>query len=196
MNRIRSKESADDPLARHARKCAVCRHPEREAIEEEFLEWHSVFHIAEYYELNDERTIYRHARATGLLERRRENLRAALDGIVEHCHTSHVTADAVLRAIRAYSCLDSRGHWTSAPSRVIFTVERSAFPESSASAGLPPAAESCPAELAPETPRPLLSPAPDAGPLEGAPTEDAIPDSNAGNPDLIAVPRLEIPVSD
>jgi hypothetical protein len=34
---------------RHGRKCKVCRHPDRDAIERDFLRWHSPDRIAEDY---------------------------------------------------------------------------------------------------------------------------------------------------
>jgi hypothetical protein len=70
-------------LERHSRKCIICHHPEREAIEEEFLHWRAPWKLAEDYNLADYRTLYRHARAAGLLLQRRENLHSALDAFVE-----------------------------------------------------------------------------------------------------------------
>ena len=196
MNRIQIRENPDDALARHARKCAVCRHPDREAIEEEFLEWYDVANIAEDYDIADSRTIYRHARATGLLELRRQNLRTQLDNILEH-HLTSVSADAVLRAIRAYSCLDAHGRWTDPPARVTFAVERPQVLESvAASSALPPPSLPAATESFAEGEPALLPPVSsnlDAGvQFSEAPTLD----SGAAAPDLIAVSRLETPVSD
>jgi len=192
-----SKKEAADSLARHERKCSICRHPDREAIEESFREWDDAFDIAEDFGLKDTRTVYRHARATGLLERRRQNLRSMLDNILEHSLTS-VTADSVLRAIRAYSCLDEYGRWTEPPSRVVFTAERPA-PQQALRSPL----EGAPAHrslgeggnLAADGPA-LLGPGP-ASALEATPPlAGDIPDSSTTDPALIAVSRLEIPLSD
>lgn len=46
---------------RHQRKCAICRHPEREAIEELFVHWHSASSITDLFDLPDWSTVYRHA---------------------------------------------------------------------------------------------------------------------------------------
>jgi hypothetical protein len=46
-------------LERHSRKCIICHHPEREAIEEEFLHWRAPWKLAEDYNLADYRTLYR-----------------------------------------------------------------------------------------------------------------------------------------
>jgi hypothetical protein len=126
-----------------------------------------------------------------------------LDNILELPLTS-VTADSVLRAIRAYSCLDHCGRWTDPPSHVVFTAERPA-PES-LSRGEP-------------APRParrslgvggslgeggglnvgepaLLGPGSGYASEAAAPAGAGIPDSSATDSALIADPRLEIPLSD
>jgi len=124
-NNMRQRNNlARDLLARHERKCLICHHEDREAIEEEFIHWRSVWQIARQYGIEDYRSIYRHARATGLLEIRRENIRAALDNIVEHSDGAKVSGEAMLRAMRAYSCIDNSGRWIDPPSRVVFTSAR------------------------------------------------------------------------
>jgi hypothetical protein len=109
-------------LERHRRRCIVCHHPEREAIEEEFFHWRNVWEIGRQYQLVDYRTIYRHARATGLNLERRENLHSALDCIVEWSEDVRPTGDVILRAMRAYSCIDSHGRWTDPPKQVIIST--------------------------------------------------------------------------
>jgi hypothetical protein len=114
-------------LERHARKCTICHHPERDEIEREFLHWHFPNAIAVDFKLGDERVVYRHARATGLMARRRDNCQAALDRIVEHAGVlRRVKADSIIRAIRAYSCLAESGRWIERPTQVVFSVVRPA----------------------------------------------------------------------
>jgi hypothetical protein len=114
-------------LERHARKCTICRHPEREDIEEEFLHWHFPNAIAVDFKLGDERVVYRHARATGLMALRRDNCHSALDRIVMHADTlRRVKADSIIRAIRAYSCLSESGRWIERPTQVVFSVVKPA----------------------------------------------------------------------
>ena len=45
-------------LERHRRKCTVCKHAERDAIEEAFLHWMSPEFITEEFELPDWSTLY------------------------------------------------------------------------------------------------------------------------------------------
>jgi hypothetical protein len=120
-------------LERHSRKCIICHHPEREAIEEEFLHWRAPWKLAEDYHLADYRTIYRHARAAGLLLQRRENLHSGLDAFVEAVDDVKFTGDTILRAMRAYSCIDRHGRWTEIPTRVSISTFRDPGPAPSPS---------------------------------------------------------------
>ena len=113
---------------RHSRRCIICHHPDREAIEEEFVHWRAPWKLSQDYKLNDYRTVYRHARAAGLLLQRRERLHSALDAFVESVDDVTFTGDTILRAMRAYSCIDSHGRWTEIPTHVQFSTSHDAHP--------------------------------------------------------------------
>ena len=115
-------------LERHSRRCIICHHPEREAIEEEFVHWRAPWKLSQDYKLADYRTVYRHARAAGLLLQRRERLHSALDAFVESVDDVTFTGDTILRAMRAYSCIDSHGRWTEIPTQVQFSTNSDAHP--------------------------------------------------------------------
>jgi hypothetical protein len=115
-------------LERHSRRCIICHHPEREAIEKEFVHWRAPWKLAQDYKLDDYRTVYRHARAAGLLLQRRERLHSALDAFVESVDDVTFTGDTILRAMRAYSCIDSHGRWTEIPTQVQFSTSTDAHP--------------------------------------------------------------------
>ena len=53
-------------FSRHARRCCICSHPDRDAIEGDFIRWHSVELIAREYKIATRKSIYRHAHCTGL----------------------------------------------------------------------------------------------------------------------------------
>ena len=138
-------------LERHQRKCAVCRHPEREAIEEAFLHWHSPNQIASDHDL-EEASIYRHAHAIGLFDRRDNNLRFVLANFMERVNEIQVvTPAAIVRALRAYGCISKTGQWIEPPRQVTITFAKA--PEACASqvpvqvAGHVRAAEPRPAEV-------------------------------------------------
>ncbi|MFZ0737909.1 MAG: hypothetical protein WBL70_19070, partial [Candidatus Acidiferrales bacterium] len=114
-----ASQQGPDPK-RHARKCAICRHPDREAIDEAFIHWTSPDDIENDHNLPPSRSaLYRHAHATGLYARRRRNLRYALEQLIEHADRAVVSGDCIIRAIRAYSRVTSDGHWIDPPNRVV-----------------------------------------------------------------------------
>jgi hypothetical protein len=55
--------------------------------------------------------VYRHANALGLFEKRRRNIRAALERIIERAGDVEVTASAIVAAIQAYSKINAQGQW-------------------------------------------------------------------------------------
>jgi len=121
-NKVDSKTQAlleDDSapeLDRHQRLCTICQHPEREAIEEAFLLWHSGYSIRCEFHIHSPSAIYRHAHATGLFARRARRLRFSLEHIVESADRITPTGDNIIRAVRALSCLDDEGKWHELPS--------------------------------------------------------------------------------
>lgn len=126
-------------LARHSRKCSICRHPERETIEDLFIHWHSPNTIANFFDdtaddaedAGDDSAnrlritwvaIYRHAYAVGLDEIRRRNLRFAFEHILEQAGDITPTSASIMAAARAYAaCVNNDGHWNDPPKRVIVT---------------------------------------------------------------------------
>lgn len=118
-------------LGRHAAKCGLCNHPCRAAIEFDFLNWRNPFDLVRSYNLRSLSTIYRHAHATGLLGRRRLNMRFALERIVERVGEVPVTASAVIRSIRAITRINDAGEWIDPPTRVIISREDSSEPQPS-----------------------------------------------------------------
>lgn len=98
-------------IGRHKRNCSVCAHAKREEIDEEFVTWRSPAAIATQYGLADRTSVYRHAHALGLIEKRRRNIRGALEHIIEKAGEVDVTASAVVAAIQAYSKINAAGQW-------------------------------------------------------------------------------------
>jgi len=113
------RESPAPDLSHHERHCIICRHPEREDIEEAFLNWHSTANIRFEFKIPSRTTIYRHACACGLFERRGRNLRAALELIIEDAGCVKPRAEGVIKAIRAYTKINSAGEWIEPPAHVI-----------------------------------------------------------------------------
>ncbi|MGH9712480.1 MAG: hypothetical protein ACRD5M_04175 [Candidatus Acidiferrales bacterium] len=117
-------------FSRHARRCAVCSHPDRDAIEGDFIRWRSPELIAREYKLTDRSSIYRHAHSTGLYAWRRREVGRVLEGILEASeHLPLKDADVIIRAARIYSHLDEQGNWFEPPrTTFIFTGPAPAIP--------------------------------------------------------------------
>jgi len=98
-------------LGRHRRNCTVCAHPKCADIEADFVNWKSAALIADEYGLADRMNVYRHARALELFEKRRRNIRAALEKIIEKAGEVDVNASAVVAAVQAYAKINAQGQW-------------------------------------------------------------------------------------
>jgi hypothetical protein len=98
-------------LGRHQTNCTVCAHEKCQEIEQEFVAWKSPTQIAIEYGLADRVSIYRHAHALGLMEKRKRNVRAALEKIIEKAGDVEVTSSAVVAAVQAYAKINAQGQW-------------------------------------------------------------------------------------
>ena len=87
------------------------RHEKCGEIDADFLEWKSPTIIAEQFQLKDRMNIYRHAHALGLFEKRRRNLRAVLERIIERVDEVEVNAAAVISAVQALAKINFQGQW-------------------------------------------------------------------------------------
>jgi hypothetical protein len=129
------------PRQRHSRLCSVCQHPDRDAIEEEFIHWHNPNDTRYDYQITSA-ALYRHAHAVGLFARRERNLRSALGNMIQRSMNITPTSDSILRAIRAYSCLNRDGKWTEPPAHVVVSSGSAIY---SATRPLPPVLDVPPA---------------------------------------------------
>jgi hypothetical protein len=105
--------------ARHARKCTVCHHKDREFIDQDYLRWLSPKKIAREYAVSHQSVVYRHADATGLRAQRRASLRATLENFIEQAESVRATAGSVVAAVRLYAQINDQGQWTPPVKRYI-----------------------------------------------------------------------------
>lgn len=112
-----SDPSLPPDFDRHARRCSICSHPDRDAIEGEFIRWASPRRLAKDYQIADRVSLYRHAHATGLFSRRRREFARVLEDILECVEHSSLeeSADVMIRAARVYAHLDENGNWFEPP---------------------------------------------------------------------------------
>ena len=120
LNRSSSKASTPrlkKTYDRHRRKCAICHHRQREAIEDAFLNWLSPETIVAEFKLRGRAALYRHAEAYGLPALRRRRTRGALDRLIEHAETARVSGSTVIRAIIVSGRLNDDGVYIEPPKR-------------------------------------------------------------------------------
>ena len=98
-------------LGRHRRTCTICAHPERFEIEQAFVRWASPAAIAQQFGLADRTSVYRHAHALQLFPKRQQNIRAALERIIERVGDVEVTAAAVVAAVQTLAKINAAGRW-------------------------------------------------------------------------------------
>ena len=98
-------------VARHARKCSICHHEDREFIDQDYLRWLSPKKIAREYQISHHSVVYRHADATGLRTQRRASLRATLENFIEQAESVRATAGSVVAAVRLYAQINDQGQW-------------------------------------------------------------------------------------
>ncbi len=102
--------SASVSKGRHEHQCRICSHPKRDEIEQAFIAWVSPAQIAKKHSVSRD-GVYRHAHVFGLMDKRRRNVRSALERIIEKAGEVDVTATAVVAAVQAYSKINAMGHW-------------------------------------------------------------------------------------
>jgi hypothetical protein len=95
-------------IGRHKKHCKVCSHSQKAEIEQEWLDWGDTNRIASDYGLSRD-SIYRHAHALGLYDRRRKNLRRALEKLIERGEMVPLTANAMVAAIQVLAKINSNG---------------------------------------------------------------------------------------
>jgi hypothetical protein len=104
------KQSTSVNPGRHEYHCTICSHTKREEIERALLNWNSPSSISKQYGVSRD-SIYRHANALGLMDKRRRNVRAALEKIIEKAGDVEVSATAVVSAVAAYAKINANGQW-------------------------------------------------------------------------------------
>ena len=99
------------PPERHTRKCSICNHEDREAIEEAYLDWISPELIARQFDVAGYASVYRHVEATGLAALRRRRKLAALDLIIEQAGQVRARSSDIIRAIITSSRINDDGDY-------------------------------------------------------------------------------------
>ena len=110
METAKKKRYSKLSTGRHAAQCSICKHPNKKEIDSEYKNWGSPVKLAKEYGLTRQ-AIFRHARATNLVEERKKNIRAALERLIERVDDCEVTSAAVVSAIQAFAKINAQGRW-------------------------------------------------------------------------------------
>src|SRR5690242_18509535 len=95
-NRLMSRvEETPISKGRHEYQCTICAHTQRDEIDQPFVNWGQPSRLAKEFSVSRD-SIYRHAHALGLMDKRRRNVRAALEKIIEKAGEVEVNAAAVV----------------------------------------------------------------------------------------------------
>lgn len=106
MRRTRKTKKATS--TRHSERCSICKSLARDQIETEFCAWVPQKEIVRNHGIG-RGALHRHAAATGLYEKRDQNLKLVLSRFLERCGRVKPTAASFVSAVVAYSKLDERG---------------------------------------------------------------------------------------
>ena len=115
---LRSGNAPPSPK-RHSRKCAICNHPEREAIDQAFLHWATGPSIVNDYKLPSLSCLYRHVHAVGLWRRRRKTVRSTLHRIIERAGDTRPSVRDIIRAVEICARFRDDGSYVVPPKRLI-----------------------------------------------------------------------------
>jgi hypothetical protein len=124
----RPQSQAEIDLSHHKRRCSICHHPDRDAIEEAFLQWCNTRVIQHEFKIA-ERAIYRHAHALKLFKQRNLSLRSALEFVIQKAEHVQPTAEGLVKAIHAYTRINDQGQWIDTPTTHIVKVMPMRDPE-------------------------------------------------------------------
>jgi hypothetical protein len=96
---------------RHRRKCKICRHPNRDEIERDYLQWRTSRDIARSFGITDHTVIFRHAWATGLYQQRQRIIAYALHPLLEQSEDVFIkaTPSSIISAVQTYSQINNEG---------------------------------------------------------------------------------------
>ena len=171
-----SDPSTPPDYSRHPRRCSICCHPDRDAIEGDFIRWRSPDQIAKAYDLPDRFSVYRHAHYAGLFERRKRQVARVLETFLESADSCPIeAADMIIRATRLYVRINEHGDWVEAPRTQYFITGTMDSTEPSAPSPTP-----SPAPLS--VPSPTQASAPHSPKLANRRRNLTKPDPTSPNP--------------
>jgi len=141
-----SQEGLSTRLRRHESQCSVCTHPQRQEIEEAWLDWANTSGLAERFRLS-RYSVYRHMHILGLYRERQNRIKRLYEKILERGEITSFSGSDILKALRDYTALCEREEAKQAAS---LPAQELLDPMSGQQAEVPAADRSAPEESAPQ----------------------------------------------
>lgn len=88
-------------MGRHQSQCTICQHPHCREIEEAWIHWGYTYQIARDYGVSRD-SIYRHAHALKLFQKRQANRKLVYEKIIERTDSTIMNGSTVLAALKTY----------------------------------------------------------------------------------------------
>jgi hypothetical protein len=95
-------------IGRHQSQCTICQHPDREKIENDYLQWTSITDLARSHGVSRD-SLYRHVHALGLDKKRSSTILLPLERLIERGDWAKLTGATVLKAIQFYMKVTGAG---------------------------------------------------------------------------------------
>jgi hypothetical protein len=150
-----SDPSAPPDFSRHPRRCTICCHPDRDAIEGDFIRWRNPEQIAKAFNITDRVSVYRHAHYAGLFQRRKRQVALVLESFLESAESCPIeAADMIIRATRLYVRINEHGEWVEAPRTQYFITGTMDSTEPSATSPTPSPTQASAEPSDPAPPKP------------------------------------------
>lgn len=103
-------------IGRHQSQCAICQHPQREKVENDYLNWTCVTDLARFCGVS-RYSLYRHVHALGLDEQRRDHILLPIERLIERGDMTDLSGSTVLGAIQLYMKVTGAGQQVKAVER-------------------------------------------------------------------------------
>lgn len=102
-----SQEGPSASLRRHQSQCSVCTHPQRQEIEEAWLNWANTIDLADRCGLSRD-AVYRHMHALGLFHERQTRRKRLYENILERAPITSFRGSDIVKLLKEYAELCER----------------------------------------------------------------------------------------
>lgn len=102
-----SQEGQSASLRRHQSQCSVCTHPQRQEIEEAWLDWANTIDLADKCGLSRD-AVYRHMHVLGLFHERQKRRKRLYENILERAPITSFRSSDIVKLLKEYMALCER----------------------------------------------------------------------------------------